>query len=810
MQLKVAVIGAGSMGMNHLRVLKDLDEEQVQLVGIAETNEPTLQRAKRRFDVPGYMDYRQMIEETCPDLVAVVVPTHVHFEVASYVLDRGINVLLEKPITSTVEEALALIRLAQLRNAKIAVGHIERFNPAIIELKRRLVAGELGQIFQLHARRLGPFPPRIRDVGVTLDLATHEIDVMRYLADAEVEHVYAETQCRVHDQYEDLLLGILRFTNDAIGMLDVNWLTPTKVRELSVTGEKGMYLVNYPTQDVYFYENDYTTTTWDALRPFIGVSEGTMTRLKIQKAEPLRLEYEDVVAAIRNDTAPTVTGEDGVAVLKVALQLTMATHKKEEAKTMRNASSNGTDGLIMPSVLPTVAVVGLGKIGLPLAVQFAQNGRRVIGCDINPQVVEMINAGQSHILEEPGLAMGIANAVYQGMLSATVDTTEAVRQAGVVVVIVPVVIDAHHEVDFVGIDTATSAIGAGLQPGTLVIYETTLPVGTTARRLRKVLEYNANLKAGRDFHLAYSPERVMSGSIFRDLRNYPKVVSGIDKESTAAVVAFYQSVLDAQIITMASTDQAEFVKLIETTYRDVNIALANEFACYADAYGLDVAEAIVAANTHPYSHIHTPGVGVGGHCIPVYPYFLLASLNGTNHAGRESQLQILTLPRYARRINDSMAEYAVCRIEAVIGSLAHQSVLILGVAYRGDVRESAFTSAKLLHEALVEHGARVYIDDPLFSDDELRGLGYTPLTPEVERKIDAIILQADHQAYQSFDFTRFTACRVVLDGRKGLRRENIEPLGMRYLAMGDGNREKVVVQRDIETVSSVLQGGGGD
>ena len=327
MLLKVAVVGAGSMGMNHLRVLNDLDGEQIQLMGVAETHETTLQYAMRRFHLAGYTDYRQMVDETSPDLVAVVVPTHLHFEVASHLLDRGINVLMEKPITSTIEEALALIELARLRAAKIAVGHIERFNPAIIQLKRRLVAGELGQVFHLHARRLGPFPPRIRDVGVTLDLASHDIDIMRYLADAEVEQVHAEMQHHIHSLHEDLLLGILRFNNDAIGMLDVNWLTPTKVRELSITGEKGMYLVNYLTQDVYFYENDYMPTNWDALRSISGVSEGTMTRLKVHKAEPLRLEYEDVLAAISNDTAPTVTGEDGIAVLKVVQMLSEATHR---------------------------------------------------------------------------------------------------------------------------------------------------------------------------------------------------------------------------------------------------------------------------------------------------------------------------------------------------------------------------------------------------------------------------------------------------------------------------------------------------
>ncbi|HLX57545.1 MAG TPA: Gfo/Idh/MocA family oxidoreductase [Ktedonobacteraceae bacterium] len=337
MRLKIAVIGAGSMGMNHLRVLRDFDEEQVNVVGVADTYEPNLKNAMSRFHVAGYTDYREMLAKATPDLVAVVVPTHLHFEVASYALDRGINVLLEKPMASTIEQALALIQLARQRGAKLAVGHVERFNPAIIEVNRHLVAGELGRIFHLHARRLGPFPPRIRDVGVTLDLATHDIDVMRYLANAEVEHVYAETQRHIHTSHEDLLLGILRFTNQTIGVLDVNWLTPTKVRELSITGEKGMYLVNYLTQDVYFYENDYTPTNWDTLRTLSGVSEGTMTRLKVQKAEPLRLEYQDVINAIQQDVLPTVSGEDGVAVLKVVCQLAQSKQKDESSRPFVNA-----------------------------------------------------------------------------------------------------------------------------------------------------------------------------------------------------------------------------------------------------------------------------------------------------------------------------------------------------------------------------------------------------------------------------------------------------------------------------------------
>ncbi len=434
----------------------------------------------------------------------------------------------------------------------------------------------------------------------------------------------------------------------------------------------------------------------------------------------------------------------------------------------------------------TVAVIGLGKIGLPLAAQYSEHGRRVIGVDINPKVVDTVNSGRSHVQEEPGLASKVADFVQRGLLSATLDVTGAIYAAGVVVVIIPVVVDEGHTIDYSAIDAATTSIGQALQPGTLVIFETTLPVGTTATRLRHILEKTSMLRAGRDFYLAYSPERVSSGVIFRDLKKYPKVVGGIDNASTKAAVAFYSSVLDAQIISMKSADDAEFVKLIETTYRDVNIALANEYARFADAYGLDLPKAIMAANTQPYSHIHMPGVGVGGHCIPVYPYFLIAGADAISATSSSGEDPLLTLPRSARVINDSMAEYAVQQIESVVHSLTSMSVLILGVAYRGNVRETAFTSAKLLQRALQRHGAIVYADDPLFNASELTELGYTPYLPEYANKINAIILQADHHEYHELNLDQFTRCQVVLDGRSMLDREKITSQGISYISIGSG------------------------
>jgi UDP-N-acetylglucosamine 3-dehydrogenase len=334
MTVRVGVVGAGSMGVNHLRVLRDLGDDLVSLVGLAEPDGATRERAVRRFNAPGFVDYREMIERVRPDLVAVVAPTHLHHEVASFALEQGAHVLVEKPIASTLDEAADLVARAKARGLRLAVGHVERFNPAILALRNLLATETLGKVYYLHARRLGPFPPRIRDVGVILDLATHDLDIMRYLTGSEAQHVYAESQQRIHQTREDLLLGLIRFENDAIGMLDINWLTPTKVRELSVTGERGMYQVNYLTQDLYFYENDYTAVAWDTLRSLTGVSEGTMTRLKVQKAEPLWLEYEDVLRSLTEDRAPTVTGEDGVAVLRLAHQLIEASQENRVVRAL--------------------------------------------------------------------------------------------------------------------------------------------------------------------------------------------------------------------------------------------------------------------------------------------------------------------------------------------------------------------------------------------------------------------------------------------------------------------------------------------
>ena len=340
MPLKIAVIGAGAMGGNHLRVLSDMDDPNAELVAVSDPVEDLLHRATIRYHIQGYADYREMIEKHQPNIVVIAVPTSLHFEVASFALSHGVNVLLEKPIANTQDEAQQLIDLAVANGVILAIGHVERFNPAVAALKERLNAGEAGKIFSLLARRLGPFPPRIRDVGVTLDLSTHDIDVMRYLLEDEVEHVYAETQRQLHQSHEDMLMGMLRFSRGAVGTLDTSWLTPTRVRELSVTGERGMFLVNYLTQDLYFHENASAMPAFEPDQLLSGISEGAMIKLKVVKVEPLRREHLDVIAAVREGRAPTVTGQDGLAALRVAQSLVMSAHEGRIVKCLAKVENS--------------------------------------------------------------------------------------------------------------------------------------------------------------------------------------------------------------------------------------------------------------------------------------------------------------------------------------------------------------------------------------------------------------------------------------------------------------------------------------
>ena len=442
-----------------------------------------------------------------------------------------------------------------------------------------------------------------------------------------------------------------------------------------------------------------------------------------------------------------------------------------------------------PGTTGTVAVVGAGKMGLPLAAQFAGHGWDVIAVDIDPRVVDSINQGHSHVGEEPGLAELVERAHADGRLRATGDGAEAARAADVVILIVPVMLDASHRPDHRWMDAAVESIAAGVHAGSLVIFETTLPVGDTRDRYAPRLEAATGLPvsgAGDDrIHVAFSPERLYSGAALVNLATYPKLVGGLDPASTERAAAFYESVLDAEVVAMSSAEAAEFSKLADTTYRDVNIALSNEFAQYADRIGVDITEVIAAANSQPYSHIHQPGLGVGGHCIPVYPHFLL------------DRAPELSLVARAREVNDAQVDLAVAAVEGVVGDLTGVGLVVLGLTYRHGVHELAYSRALPLIEALQARGARVVAFDPLLDADEIARLGATPWTwGSPAPGVVAIVTQTADPVWLDLDPAWFPDLRMVLDGRNSLS-AFVDRLGtgVAYRGVGvpDGRRAPVAV-----------------
>jgi UDP-N-acetyl-D-glucosamine dehydrogenase len=415
-------------------------------------------------------------------------------------------------------------------------------------------------------------------------------------------------------------------------------------------------------------------------------------------------------------------------------------------------------------------VVALGKVGLPLAAQIARAGHEVVGCDIDPRVCELVNAGRAPFPGEEGLAEALAELVGAGRLRARTDTTAAVAEgADLVVAVPPLVVDSDGRPDFAILDAVVDDIGRGLRPGTTVSFETTVPVGTTRERFTPRLEELSGLRSEEDLFVVFSPERVYSGRVFRDLATYPKLVGGVGPRGEARGVELYGEVLDAEVWAMGSAEAAELAKLSEAVYRHLNIALANELARYADRVGVDSERVIAAANSQPFSHIHRPGVAVGGHCIPVYPHFYLA---GDPEA---------RLPRVAHEVNASMPGYAADILASELDGLEGRKVAILGVAYRGGVKETAFSGAFLLRDELERRGATVVAADPLFNAEELEAEGFRAWAGE---PVEGAVIQADHREYRSLGPGDLPGARAVLDGRGTLDAAALVAAGVRVRRIG--------------------------
>jgi len=322
-ELAFGIVGLG-FGAVHARVLSEM--EGVRLAAICDSDPQRLAAVGRGRTVKTYQSYETMLREETLDAVVVAVPIRLHEQVATAAIEAGKALLVEKPLASSLDEGRRIAQAASKRGVMLTSGHIERFNPAVQELARRLRQGEAGRMLQVTARRLGPFATRTRDVSVVHDLALHDIDVMLHMLGREVESAYAQTQPGVRTDSDDTVAGVLRFRDGPVGLLEVNWITPRKVRELSVLGERGLFVLDYLAQTLEFYESEPSEASqggpgWQALATLRGGS-GAGTRIPIEPREPLERELSAFAAALRDGTAPLVTAEDALAALAVADALT--------------------------------------------------------------------------------------------------------------------------------------------------------------------------------------------------------------------------------------------------------------------------------------------------------------------------------------------------------------------------------------------------------------------------------------------------------------------------------------------------------
>ena len=433
-----------------------------------------------------------------------------------------------------------------------------------------------------------------------------------------------------------------------------------------------------------------------------------------------------------------------------------------------------------------ICVIGLGYIGLPTASTFAAHGIKVLGVDISPHIIETINKGEIHI-HEPGLLEEVQKAIQSGNFRASTKPEEA--DAFIIAVPTPFQENKFGEyngltyklADMRAVTSAAESIVPFLRKGNLVVLESTSPPRTTVDLIAPILA-RSGLEAGRDFHLAYSPERVLPGQILRELIENARVIGGVTPESAQAGHDLYATFVKGQIIQTDATT-AEMVKLMENTYRDVNIAIANEFSRLADKFGVDVWEAISIANLHPRVKILSPGPGVGGHCISVDPWFFV-----------EAAPEITPLIYHSRQVNDAQPHFVVETIKRALGSLKGKKITALGLAYKPDVDDLRESPANEVVQILQHEGAQVKAWEPFKPEANMPGIDMASSLEAAIKEADAIVLLVKHAEFLKFnplEIAKKTSARIVVDTVNGWKKESWENAGFTLLRLGNNKSEIV-------------------
>ncbi len=427
-----------------------------------------------------------------------------------------------------------------------------------------------------------------------------------------------------------------------------------------------------------------------------------------------------------------------------------------------------------------ICVIGLGYIGLPTASTFAAHGLDVFGVDISQRIIDTLNNGEIHI-HEPGLLGEVKKAIRSGRFNAGTKPEEA--DAFIIAVPTPFQENKFGEyngvtyklADMRAVISAAESIVPFLRKGNLVVLESTSPPRTTVDLLTPILA-RSGLEPGRDFHLAYSPERVLPGQIMRELIENARVIGGITPESAQAGHDLYAMFVKGQIIKTDATT-AEMVKLMENTYRDVNIAIANEFSRLADKFGVDVWEAISIANLHPRVKILSPGPGVGGHCISVDPWFFV-----------EAAPELTPLIYHSRMVNDAQPHFVVETVKRAFGSLNGKKIAVLGLAYKPDVDDLRESPANEIVHLLQHEGAQVKAWEPFKPDANLTGINMSPTFEDAIHDADVLLLLVKHTEFGELDpleIARKTKARIVVDTVNGWDHEKWGKSGFQFFRIGD-------------------------
>ena len=422
-----------------------------------------------------------------------------------------------------------------------------------------------------------------------------------------------------------------------------------------------------------------------------------------------------------------------------------------------------------------VGVVGLGYVGLPLSVEKAKAGFKTIGFDVQEEKVRLVNEGHNYIGDV--IDDDLIHLVEEGMLSATTDFS-FVRDMDFIAICVPTPLDDHQQPDISYVKNSTMEISKYLKKNTMVVLESTTYPGTTEELIKPLLEEGSGLKCGEDFYLGFSPERVDPGNKFFKTKNTPKVVGGVGKDATEVIAAMYRAVLEGDVHEVSSPAVAEMEKILENTYRNINIGLVNELAMLCDKMGISLWEVVDAAKTKPYGfQAFYPGPGLGGHCIPLDPYYL--TWKAREYGFHTSMIEASMI------INDKMPEYCVERAGKVLNrqkkSLMGSKVLVLGVAYKADIDDYRESPAIDVIEILKGEGAETDFYDPYIMSFKHKGTAYEGLkeiSPEIVASYDLILITANHSNVD-YEMIQKNA-KAIFDAKNAMAnvecRDNIEVL----------------------------------